>query len=223
MKKTSRFIIVLIIVIVMGLISYFIFGFGITNKVKGSLYKVFNDDIYDQGYMPVINYTINSSGEEFVNSDVVLIVHATSIYNINKVEYSYDYKNWIEADEKINSKEVETKIIFNKTMDKDVYVRVENDRGYKSYKYKTSIKIDKELPKLRVEQIGKNIIIKTTDNLNLKYIQYSNDKENWENEEISGTSKTIQKVNFKYKYVRAVDKVGNISKIVTIKNINVDF
>ena len=38
---------------------------------------------------------------------------------------------------------------------------------------------------------------------------------NWENEEISGKTVTINKSDLKYKYIRAVDLVGNISDVIS--------
>lgn len=219
MNKKIKF--VLITIIIIGFVtatSYLVFAFGITDMISANLQKVLTKtEDYNQSDLPVIEYVINSSGEKLVNTDVVLTINASSKYNINKVEYSYDLKNWKEVKEKFNDKEITTKIIFTKTMNKTLYVKVTNEKGYVSYAYETKVKIDKENPSLNYDKDGNDIIISASDNLSLATFQYSNDKENWDEEEISGENITLREENFGYKYIRVVDGVGNISSIKTIK------
>ena len=115
-------------------------------------------------------------------------------------------KKWKTIDG-FDSKEITHKLVFKKSVNKKLYIKVENEKGYASYPYKTVVKIDKKKPKVSY----KNNDLKLTDNFGLKYIQYSNDKLKWETEEIAGKKLIIDK-KIKYKYLRAVDIAGNISK-----------
>ena len=206
--KKYIFAFVIIIILIMG-ISYFTFTSGITKKVVASLrasavQKKENPGVYN---MPVITNVINSSGENFVNTDIAIIINATSNYNIKYIKYSYDMKKWKTIDG-FDSKEITHKLVFKKSINKKLYIKVENEKGYASYPYKTVVKIDKKKPKLSYN----NNDLKLTDNYGLKYIQYSNDKLKWETEDIAGKKLIIDK-KIEYKYVRAVDIAGNISKI----------
>lgn len=205
--KKYIFAFVIIIILIMG-ISYFTFTSGITKKVVASLrasavQKKENPGVYN---MPVITNVINSSGENFVNTDIAIIINATSNYKIKYIKYSYNMKKWKTIDG-FDSKEITHKLVFKKSVNKKLYIKVENEKGYASYPYKTVVKIDKKKPKVSY----KNNDLKLTDNFGLKYIQYSNDKLKWETEEIAGKKLIIDK-KIKYKYLRAVDIAGNISK-----------
>lgn len=214
-KNILIFIVVLLIII---FISYFMFKSGTTSKIKGSLDGLTASVVEaNPSDLPIINFVVNSSGEQFVNTDVAITINASSKYNINKVEYSYDLKNWKEVKEKINNKEINAKIIFTKTMNKQLYIKVTNEKGYSSYAYETKVKIDKENPLLNYDKDGSDIIINASDNIKLSTIQYSNDKISWDEEEFSGKSIILRKKDFKYKYIRVVDSVGNVSKIKEVK------
>ncbi len=218
MKKDRRNIIILaIVIIVVIVISYLIFIYGLTDKLKGSAEKltaeVSDGNISD---LPVINYVVNSSGEKLVNTDVALTINATSKYNIDKIEYSFDLENWNEVKEEINDKEINYKLIFTKTNNRKVYIRVQNEKGYKSYAYETKVMIDKKEPEISVAYKDNEVLITATDENGLSSIQYSNDKENWDEDETSGEKVTLRKNNFEYKYIRAIDSVGNISDVKKI-------
>jgi len=218
MKKDRRNIIILVIVIIVVIvISYLIFIYGLTDKLKGNAERltaeVSDGNISD---LPVINYVVNSSGEELVNTDVALTINATSKYNIDKLEYSFDLENWNEVKDQINDKEINYKLIFTKTGDRKVYIRVQNEKGYKSYVYETKVMIDKKEPEISVAKKDNEVLITATDENGLSSIQYSNNKENWDEDEISGEKVTLRKNNFEYKYIRAIDSVGNISDVKKI-------
>ncbi len=218
-KKIKLTLMSLIIIFLVIATSYLIFSFGITDKIQGSLLMLssVNNKNHSQGDLPVINYVINSSGEKMVNNDVVLTVNATSIYNIKKIEYTYDFKNWIVVNDNLNSRKINYKIIFKEDIDKTIYIRVQNIKGYRSYGYKTVVKIDKEKPKLTIKQLDGKLVIKATDNVGLSAIQYSNDGVNWDDENVSGKEVTLLKENIEYKYIRPVDLLGNIGLIKEVK------
>ncbi len=216
MKKYKKNIIVLfLIIIVIVLASYFLFISGTTNKIKANLNKLeSNISKGNISYYPVITMVINSSGEKVVNEDVSVIVIAKSTYKIDKLYYSYDMKNWYddvyEADFGNNAN---IKLVFDKTMNETLYIKVENEKGYQSYVYKTKINIDKQNPKI---EINNNKII-VSDNEYLSNIQYSNDKINWIDNIVSSNLKEINKDEIEYLYMRVVDTAGNISKTKRIK------
>lgn len=219
MQKDKRNVLIFIIVLVIIVFaSYFIFTSGTTNKIKGSVERLTAtvDQDVNASDLPVINYVVNSSGENLVNTDVAITVNASSMYNINKVEYSFDLDNWQEVKDNINDKEVSVKIVFTKTTNKKVYIRVINEKGYKSYAYETIVNIDKEKPNLSFAQKDNDVLITVSDNIGLSAIQYSNDKINWDEEEMTGEKVTLTKNNFGYKYIRVVDSVGNISNVKEI-------
>ena len=196
-------------------LSYYVFTSGITNNLVGSIESLtakINDGTLDD--VPIITSVINSSGEEFVNTDIAITIQANSKYNINKVQYSYDLNKWITVNNELNEQEINYKMIFKKDVNKTIYVRVVNVKGYESYPYETTIMIDKTNPTILVNK--KTIHAK--DETGLASIQYSNDKLEWVDYEVYGKEVILENKNINYKYVRVVDKVGNISKIKKVGN-----
>lgn len=220
MKKDKKNLFILIIIILCVIVlSYLLFFSGITNKLKGSvngLSASLNDNV-NQNDLPIINSVINSSGETLVNTDVAIIINASSIYNITKMEYSFDLKKWKEIDGSYNTKNINAKLVFKDDMDKMLYIRATNEKGYQSYAYKTAIKIDKTAPKIIVGKYKDDTIIKASDLNKVSSIQYSSDKLNWEDFDVSGDEVTITKTLSSGTYLRAVDSAGNISKIKEVK------
>ena len=216
MKKDKKNLFIFIIIIVCVIVfSYFLFFSGITEKLRASATGItanVDKDVKKED-LPVIKSVINSSGNSVVNSNVVLNVTASSIYKITKVEYSFDLKDWKKISGNFNRNNIDAKIIFTKTMDKKIYIRVTNDHGYRSYPYKTSVKIDKESPVIEIGDFESDTVIKAKDNVEISSIQCSSDKLNWEDFDVSGQEVTITKTLSSGTYLRAVDSVGNISKI----------
>ena len=219
MKKDKKNLFIFIIIIVCVIVfSYFLFFSGITEKLRASATGITaNVDKDVKKDLPVINSVINSSGNSVVNSNVVLNVTASSIYKITKVEYSFDLKDWKKISGNFNRNNIDAKIIFTKTMDKKIYIRVTNDHGYRSYPYKTSVKIDKESPVIEIGDFESDTVIKVKDNVEISSIQCSSDKLNWEDFDVSGQEVTITKTLSSGTYLRVVDSVGNISKIKEVK------
>ena len=220
MKKDKKNLFIFIIIIVCVIVfSYFLFFSGITEKLRASATGItanVDKDVKKED-LPVIKSVINSSGNSVVNSNVVLNVTASSIYKITKVEYSFDLKDWKKISGNFNRNNIDAKIIFTKTMDKKIYIRVTNDHGYRSYPYKTSVKIDKESPVIEIGDFESDTVIKVKDNVEISSIQCSSDKLNWEDFDVSGQEVTITKTFDKGTYLRAVDSAGNISKIKEVK------
>ncbi len=213
MKKKN--IIVLVILILMAIfISYFMFASGVTNKLKGELSGIFKDKTRYTSSLPVITFVANSSGERLVNDDVAITVNAISNSKITSVEYSLDRVKWIKASFEEENGVINAKITFKNSMNSDVYIKVKNEDGNQSYYYKTRVMIDKEKPIISVDSTPYSTVINLSDNFGLSYLQYSNDKLNWENEELSGdTMMSVNKLNLDFSYVRVVDKAGNISDV----------
>ncbi|MGN1296448.1 MAG: hypothetical protein ACI4UZ_01730 [Candidatus Aphodocola sp.] len=220
MKKDKKNLFIFIIIIVCVIVfSYFLFFSGITEKLRASATGItanVDKDVKKED-LPVIKSVINSSGNSVVNSNVVLNVTASSIYKITKVEYSFDLKDWKKISGNFNRNNIDAKIIFTKTMDKKIYIRVTNDHGYRSYPYKTSVKIDKESPVIEIGDFESDTVIKAKDNVEISSIQCSSDKLNWEDFDVSGQEVTITKTLSSGTYLRAVDSAGNISKIKEVK------
>lgn len=220
MKKDKKNLFIFIIIIVCVIVfSYFLFFYGITEKLRASATGItanVDKDVKKED-LPVIKSVINSSGNSVVNSNVVLNVTASSIYKITKVEYSFDLKDWKKISGNFNRNNIDAKIIFTKTMDKKIYIRVTNDHGYRSYPYKTSVKIDKESPVIEIGDFESDTVIKAKDNVEISSIQCSSDKLNWEDFDVSGQEVTITKTLSSGTYLRAVDSAGNISKIKEVK------
>lgn len=216
MKKEKRNILILSFVIILVIIfSYLMFISGTTNKLKASInrQKKFNKDV-NASFYPVIKMVINSSGESLVNSDVALNIIGESIYNIDKVYYSYDGKKWYDNYYSFSSgKKANIKLVFKKSMNKKVYIKIENEMGYQSYPYETTINIDKEKPEIK---INTNDIL-VSDNYDLSSILLSNDNVNFEEIKISGKKYTLNINEINYNYIKAVDKAGNISELKKVK------
>lgn len=215
MQKDRKNIFILILIIIMVIsVSYVLFFSGLTNKLKASLQNLsVNNENATVSDLPLIESVINSSGEQLVNTDVAIIINSSSKYNITKVEYSFDLKDWKKIKGDYNSKNITAKIVFDKTMNKKLYIRVENEKGYRSYPYETKVNIDKETPNISIKEDNKNVVIKASDNNKVATIQYSNDKLSWEDEEVLAESITLTKTLSKGTYVRAVDSAGNISEV----------
>lgn len=219
MKKDKINIIILAIIIVFVIFSsYYLFTSGITgmfganvNRLSASVNSNPNASFY-----PVITTVINSSGEGVTNSDVGVTINAKSIYKIDKLYYSFDLKNWKENNNFKKDYNITSKLVFTKSMNKTLYIKVENEKGYISYPYETIINIDKEIPSIKTSNFFSDGKVDLKDNYELSLIQYSNDKINWKSKKISGINYTIKQVNQNYKYLRVVDKAGNISKIKKI-------
>lgn len=219
-KDRINILILFLIIMVMILTSYFLFVSGTTSKIKASLSKMeseLNENPNVSDY-PIITMVINSSGEKLVNEDVAITIMSNSNYKIDKIYYSYDKEKWYSNVYEANyGKEACIKLLFTKTMNKIVYIKVENEKGYQSYVYETRINIDKNIPNIKVSENAKEITISITDNVGLSSIQYSLDGINWDEEEITGKKVTLRKENFEYKFIRAVDLSGNISDIKEVK------
>ena len=198
-------------------ISYLLFFSGLTIKFKASLQNLtVNNNDANASDLPLIDTVINSSGQQLVNTDVAIIINSSSKYNITKIEYSFDLKDWKKVKGEYGSKNVTTKIVFEETMNEKVYIRVENEKGYKSYAYETVVNIDKEKPSISFNKDKNNVVISASDNNIVETIQYSNDKLSWEDEVVSAESVTITKNLAKGSYIRAVDAAGNISEVKKI-------
>ena len=218
MQKDKRNIFILLIVIMIVIsISYLLFFSGLTIKLKASLQNLtINNNDANASDLPLIDTVINSSGQQLVNTDVAIIINSSSKYNITKIEYSFDLKDWKKVKGEYGSKNVTTKIVFEETMNEKVYIRVENEKGYKSYAYETVVNIDKEKPSISFNKDKNNVVISASDNNIVETIQYSNDKLSWEDEVVSAESVTITKNLAKGSYIRAVDAAGNISEVKKI-------
>ena len=130
----------------------------------------------------------------------------------------YDNKKWYSNVYEANyGKEANIKLLFTKTMNKKVYIKVENEKGYQSYAYQAMVKIDKKAPNIKVNKNNNFIMIYLTDNVGLSSVQYSFDGINWDDKEISGKKVTLKKEDFEYKYVRTIDLSGNISDVKEVK------
>lgn len=214
MKKDKRNIFILIMIIILAVvISYLLFFSGLTNKLKANVNELkvsVNDDI-NASDLPIIDGVINSSGESLVNTDVALIINASSKYKITKVEYSFDLKKWKIIKGNYDKNEITSKLVFSDDMNKQVYIRVQNEYGYRSYAYKTFVNIDKEKPIVIMGKNNNDVVIKAKDNNGLSSIQYSSDNLNWQEDEISGESIILTKNLPDGTYVRVVDSAGNIS------------
>ena len=218
MKKDKRNIIILVVVIILVVFSsYFLFTSGMTgrfganvNRLSASVNSNPNSSFY-----PVVTTVINSSGEDVTNSNVGITINAESIYKIDKLYYSFDLKNWKEESGFKKDYNITSKLVFTKAMNKKLYIKVENEKGYVSYPYETIINIDKEKPSIKTSNFYSDNKAILSDNYELALIQYSNDKLNWTSEKINGNSYTIE-INKNYKYLRIVDKAGNVSKIKKI-------
>lgn len=222
MRKTKRNIIIFIVVIIaLVAFSYYLFKSGATDKIKGQINKmtaVISPAKGPDDY-PVIKFVFNSSGEKMVNNDVSLTIDVVSKYKVTNVSYSFDKKTWYDAINEFKyGNNVSEKITFTKTMNKTVYLRAENEKGYQSYYYETKVMIDKERPVVKVRQKNDKILISASDNVGVSRIQYSNDKLNWIDASPNTNKVMINKSELGYSYVRAVDVTGNISMVKKIND-----
>lgn len=221
MKKDRRNIIIFIAVIIFVVFSsYFLFISGVTNKFKANVNRLsasIGDD-HNSSFYPVITMVINSSGEKVVNEDIAVTITAKSIYKIDKLYYSFDLKKWNEETNFKKDYSITYKLVFTKNMNNKLYIKVENEKGYVSYPYETILNIDKENPIIKTSNFLGDKKVGIEDNNELDLVQYSNDKVNWVSKRIKGKNYTINNINENYKYIRVVDKAGNISKVKKIGN-----
>lgn len=230
MKKIIKFMLITLLVIFTIEFSDFLYKSGYTDKalvyLKKTYASVMNIPVDTNDY-PVIKSISNSSGEVLTNDDVVILIEAEDDEYINNFYYSFNKKDWYSDfnDIKLGSKAT-AKLVLTSSMNKTIYFYVTNNKLNKSYIFSTKVLIDKELPKLTYEvdySSIKTIYATATDNNEIKKIQYSYDNMTWYD-------------NFEYKYyslskrldgkitcilnqkiyIRAVDRVGNISKTYSI-------
>ena len=218
-RAKTNIIIILLVIFIVIFTSYGIYKSGFTNKIKASLNRLTSkmDDEVLVGNYPKINLLINSSGEKMVNEDISVTVFATSNCKIDRLYYSYNLKKWYVFDNFKHGKNIKAKLTFKKNINSKLYIRVENEKGYKSYASKTSLKIDKKKPKINIRKSSDHIIITASDNTGLLKVGYSKDGENFDYEDLDeGKKTTFSKKYNDYKYVCVVDIAQNISKIKEI-------
>ena len=216
MLKDKKYLFIFVIVFVVTIaVSYLIYDGGITSKLNASVNKLSNDINKNDNasFHPKFDMVINSSGERFVNDDISITIIANSIYNIDKIYYSFDKNNWKEEILK-PSNDINYSLIFKESMNKKLYIKLENEKGYQSSIYETYLKIDKKKPEIILRRNSKNTLVKVSDDNEVKYVQYSYDGMNFISEEINEKSFVVSN---DYNYVRIVDIAGNISDIKKIK------
>ncbi|HOZ54055.1 MAG TPA: hypothetical protein PKY25_01840 [Bacilli bacterium] len=231
MKKLIRLLFITLLIIFAIEFSDFLYKSGYTDKALGYLKKTYasilNLPINTNDY-PVIKSISNSSGGKLINDDVVILIEAIDKEGIANFYYSFNKKDWYSDFNYIKiNKKAEAKLVFNSTMDKTVYFYVTNNKLNKSYIFSTKVLIDKDKPKLTYEVSYDNnikrIYATAIDNYEMKKMQYSYDSKIWYddyeykyyslNKKLDG--KLVKSINQKI-YIRAVDKVGNISKVYSI-------
>ncbi len=231
MKKVIKFLFISLLVIFAIEFSDFLYKSGYTDKavayLKKSYASVLNLPVNTKDY-PVIKSISNSSGEQLTNDDIAIFIEAKDAESITNFYYSFNKKDWYSDFNDIKLGKVATaKLVLNTTMNRSVYFYVTNSKLNKSYIFSTKVLIDKAIPKLTYE-IGydtniKRIYATAIDNYEMKKLQYSYDSKIWYddfdytyyslNKKLDG--KLIRALNQKV-YIRAVDKVGNISKTYSI-------
>ena len=216
-NKKIVFIFILIISVIS---SYFLFKFGITNKLLGTVsginirdYSYQNSELY-----PSIDLVINSTGEKLVNEEASITVYASSNYKITKFLYSLDKINYKEFDFYIENDKYVGKLDFLGTFNSNIYIKVINDKGYSSYVYETKINIDKQKPIIDYKIKNNNIHITAKDNLKVSSIQCSLDGYNYNDNLMNDKSVLLILNKNTCNYIRTVDSAGNISEIKKIED-----
>ena len=214
-NKKGIFIFILIISVIS---SYFLFKFGITNKLLGTVsginitdYSYQNSELY-----PSIDLVINSTGEKLVNEEASITVYASSNYKITKFLYSLDKKNYKEFDFYYDGDKYIGKLDFLGTFNSDINIKVENEQKYSSYVYTTKINVDKQKPMIEYNIKNNNIHIYAKDNLKLSSIQCSLDGYNYNDNIIDEKNILMIFKKESCNYIRTVDKAGNISEVKKI-------
>lgn len=220
MKKFKANLLIFTLIIIAALfISYKIFVGGLTGRLEASvnnLTKKDNESMIISNY-PKINLIVNSSGEKIVNGDIAITVIAESSYKIDKIHYSYDQEKWYTSTDFDHKKNINAKLIFNKSINSNLYIRVENEKGYKSYASQTHLHIDNNKPKLYVRRSGSHVIINTSDESGLEKIGYSKDNITWDFEDLDGKKNTVFSKEYgDYLYIQVVDIASNKSEIKKI-------
>lgn len=231
MRKASKFLFVFLVVVFTFLFSNFLYKSGYTNtflinakKMYGSLANI-PRNVKDY---PIIVSISNSSGGKLTNDDVVIFIEVKDKEEVSKLYYSFNKKDWYSDFNIVTyGKKAEAKLILKDSISSYIYVYAKNKKENTSYIFKTKVFIDKTNPKLTysisyINQI-KSIFLVSKDNVEMKKIQYSYNGINWyenvkykyysKNKRLDGKLevKTNQKV-----YIRAIDKVGNISNVEII-------
>lgn len=230
MKKVIKFMLIALLIIFVIEFSDFLYKSGYTDKAlvyfKKAYASVMNIPINSNDY-PIIKFISNSSGETLTNDDVVILIEAEDSEYINNFYYSFNKKDWYSDFNDIKlGDNASAKLVLNTTMNRTIYFYVTNSKLNKSYVFSTKVVIDKQNPKLTYEvdygQV-KTIYVTSTDNNEIKKIQYSYDNmiwyDNFEYKYYSLSKKLDGKItcllNNKI-YLRSVDKVGNISETYSI-------
>ncbi|MEG2620532.1 MAG: hypothetical protein RSA10_00340 [Bacilli bacterium] len=206
--------------VLITLFSYFLYVGGITENISLFLSKIkANANISENvsSNYPRIDLFVNSSGEKITNEDLVLIVNSSDDIKISKAEYSFDKQRWFDDfDEETYGKESVVKKVFRENIDKKVYLRVTNNKGYSSYVIQTIVNVDKTKPVVNLQKKGNEVLVTAKDNVGITQVQYSYDNLIWNDftdVKFNGKDVTVNILKEKATFIRVVDKAGNISKI----------
>ncbi len=216
----NKKIIFVIVLIISLFCSYFLFKSGITSKLLGTIsgintndYSYKNSDNY-----PSIDLVINSTGEKLVNEEASIIVYASSNYKITKFLYSVDKNKYNEFAFEYKDGNYIGKLDFLGTINSNIYIKVINEKEYSSFVYETKVNIDKQKPSVDYKIKNGNVHINAKDNLALSSIQCSLDEYNYNDNFVNDKNILLVLKSNNCKFIRAVDKAGNISEIKKIED-----
>ena len=143
MKNVGVFIVLILFSI---FLSFFLLESGFTETFENNIRKLTGNalTVEQQNDKPKIDIIINSSGENEVSEDVLVIVGATDKAKIKRVEYSYDKESWFEIkDLNYEDNKYIARQVFNDNMNEEVFIRAINEYGNTSYYKSTIVNINK--------------------------------------------------------------------------------
>lgn len=143
MKNVGVFIVLILFSI---FLSFFLLESGFIETFENNIRKLTGNalTVEQQNDKPKIDIIINSSGENEVSEDVLVIVGVTDKAKIKKVEYSYDKESWFEIkDLNYEDNKYVARQVFNDNMNEEVFIRAINEYGNTSYYKSTIVNINK--------------------------------------------------------------------------------
>lgn len=144
--KTKNIGIFIVLILFSIFLAFFLLESGFIETFENNIKKLSGNVLTaeQQNDKPKIDIIINSSGENEVDEDVLIIVGVTDKAKVTKIEYSYDKQRWFEIkDLKYEDNKYIARQVFSDNMNEEVFIRAINEYGNTSYYKSTIVNINK--------------------------------------------------------------------------------
>lgn len=144
--KTKNIGIFIVLILFSIFLAFFLLESGFIETFENNIKKLSGNVLTaeQQNDKPKIDIIINSSGENEVDEDVLIIVGVTDKAKVTKIEYSYDKQRWFEIEDlKYEDNKYIARQVFSDNMNEELFIRAINEYGNTSYYKSTIVNINK--------------------------------------------------------------------------------